>query len=148
MDIRLTRTGEYAVRAAIALAAAYPGLRKIREVSQEASLPASYTPHVLKMLATAGLADARAGRAGGYRLSRAPKEVSLLEVVEAVEGPIGNDRCTLRGSACTPLLPCEVHPAWADLRAELRSSLSRWTVGALAEPGRFLARVPAAPARK
>jgi Rrf2 family protein len=88
MDLALTRRGDYAVRAALCLASRGGDGRyvKIREVAQTMALPASYTPQVLRLLADAGLAEARAGRDGGYRLTRPPGEVALLEVVEAAEG--------------------------------------------------------------
>src|SRR5829696_7373460 len=74
MDLALTRRGDYAVRAALCLArrGGEGGYVKIREVAQTMALPASYTPQVLRLLAEAGLAEARAGRDGGYRLTRPP----------------------------------------------------------------------------
>ena len=76
MDLALTRRGDYAVRAALCLARAAGDGRyvKIREVAGTMALPASYTPQVQRLLAEAGLAEARAGRDGGYRLTRPPGE--------------------------------------------------------------------------
>jgi Rrf2 family iron-sulfur cluster assembly transcriptional regulator len=70
MDLALTRRGDYAVRAALCLAGSAGDGRyvKIREVAQAMALPASYPP-VLRLPADAGLAEARAGRDGGYRPS-------------------------------------------------------------------------------
>src|SRR4029453_1452694 len=102
MDLGLTRRGDYAVRAALCLARRGGDGRyvKIREVAQTMALPASYTPQVLRLLAGAGLAEARAGREGGYRLTRPPGEIALMEVVEAAEGAFAPDRCILRGGRC------------------------------------------------
>jgi Rrf2 family protein len=105
MDLALTRRGDYAVRAALCLARrADGGYVKIREVAAAMALPPSYTPQVLRLLAAAGLAEARAGRGGGYRLTRPPGEVALLEVVEAAEGqrpdrghPLGGRRGPQQG---------------------------------------------------
>jgi DNA-binding IscR family transcriptional regulator len=76
VDLALSRRGDYVLRAAVDLAVAWSddgAYRKIREVAESMDLPRSYTPHVLGALARAGLAEARAGRAGGYRLRRAPR---------------------------------------------------------------------------
>ena len=130
MDLTLTRRGDYAVRAALSLGRAYSqeGYRKIREVAEEMELPARYTPQILRLLGKAGLAEARAGRDGGYRLKRDPADVSLLEIVEAAEGPLRPARCTLSGGPCHWEDMCAVHPAWEDATNALRESLAKVTL--------------------
>jgi Rrf2 family protein len=133
MDLALTRRGDYAVRAALCLAqrggdGCYV---KIREVAQTMALPASYTPQVLRLLAEAGLAEARAGRDGGYRLTRPPNEVALLEVVEAAEGAFTLERCILRGGPCHWDHACAVHSAWSAAVQACRESLGRTTLADL-----------------
>jgi Rrf2 family protein len=133
MDIRLSRTGDYAVRAAVSLARTYgSGYHKIREVSQDMALPLRYTPQILSMLARAGLAEARAGREGGYRLSRAPEQITLLEIVEASEGPLKTERCTFRGGPCEWDNACPVHHAWVAAGKALRESLAATTLAEIA----------------
>jgi Rrf2 family protein len=132
MDLALTRRGDYAVRAALCLAKRVGGgYVKIREVAQTMALPASYTPQVLRLLADAGLAEARAGREGGYRLTRPPDEVPLLEVVEAAEGPFTLERCILRGGPCHWEEACAVHAAWSAAMEATRDSLRRTTLADL-----------------
>jgi Rrf2 family transcriptional regulator, iron-sulfur cluster assembly transcription factor len=133
MDLALTRRGDYAVRAALCLAKSDEGRYvKIREVAATMALPASYTPQVLRLLAEAGLAEARAGRDGGYRLTRPPAEIALLEVVEAAEGPFTLERCILRGGPCHWEQACAVHAAWAAAVQACRDSLRRTTLADLA----------------
>jgi Rrf2 family protein len=112
MDLSLSLRGDYVVRAALALARRWErdGYCKIREVTEEMALPSSYAPQILGLLAKAGLAEARAGRDGGYRLSRSPKDISMLDVVEAGEGQLTLGRCTLRGGPCRWHDVCAVHP--------------------------------------
>jgi Rrf2 family transcriptional regulator, iron-sulfur cluster assembly transcription factor len=133
MDLALTRRGDYAVRAAFCLArwAGDGRYVKIREVAQAMALPASYTPQVLRLLADAGLAEARAGRDGGYRLTRPPAEVPLLDVVEAAEGSFRLERCILHGGPCHWEQACAVHPAWAAAVQACRDSLGRTTLADL-----------------
>jgi Rrf2 family protein len=141
MDLTLTRRGDYAVRAALCLAGLHDrgGYVKIREVSTAMHLPVSYTPQVLKLLANAGLVEARAGRGGGYRLTRRPQDVSLLEVVEAAEGPLAPERCILRGGPCRWEDACAVHPAWAAAVQACRGSLATTSLADLAGADRRLA---------
>ena len=135
MNLTLTKRGDYAVRSAIALARAYGAsrYRKIREVAGEMNLPLRYTPQILGLLVRAGLAEARAGREGGYRLVRQPAEVSLLEVVEAAEGPLRAERCTLSGGPCYWESMCAVHPALEESTQALRQSLARVTLAHVLE---------------
>jgi Rrf2 family protein len=134
MDLALTRRGDYAVRAALCLARRHDGgYVKIREVAATMALPASYTPQVLRLLAEGGLAEARAGRDGGYRLTRPPGQVALLEVVEAAEGGFRLERCILRGGPCHWEQACAVLAAWSAAVQACRDSLARTTLADLVE---------------
>jgi Rrf2 family transcriptional regulator, iron-sulfur cluster assembly transcription factor len=140
MNLQLTRRGDYALRAAIHLARQNgDGYAKIREVSHAMELPLSYTPQVLGLLARAGLAEAKAGREGGYRLSRAPEEITLLEVVEAAEGDLRTNRCTLRGGPCRWEDQCAVHPFWVEAADGFRRSLAQTSLSDLVRADRTLA---------
>lgn len=133
MDLTLTRRGDYAVRAALCLAHAWGTSRylKIREVASAMDLPASYTPQVLKLLATAGLAEAKAGPDGGYRLRSPPGEISLRMVVEAAEGELVLERCILRGGPCHWEHACAVHTAWSAAVRACKDELERTTLADL-----------------
>lgn len=130
MEIRLSSRGDYVLRASIALGRSYETgqLRKIREVSEEMDLPEKYAPQILGALAHAGLAEARAGRAGGYRLLKPPTEITLREIVEAGEGPITPQHCTIRGGPCEWDEMCPLHPAWDEATAVLREQLDQSTL--------------------
>ena len=133
MDLTLSKTADYAVRAAIALAEAWgDGYRTIHEVADEMELPLSFTPQVLGLLARAGIADSKAGRGGGYRLARSPSRITMLEVVEAAEGPLANERCTLRGGPCRWDDHCAVHQTWTRARESLRRELARSSLAKIA----------------
>jgi Rrf2 family protein len=136
MDLQLSRKGDYAVRAAIDLAMHYSnGFRKIREIAADMDLPLRYTPQILGVLTSAGLAQAKAGREGGYRLRRPPSEISLLDVVEAAEGTLKSSRCTLRGGPCALDGTCPVHDSWVRAREALRSSLAGTTLAYIVAHG-------------
>jgi Rrf2 family transcriptional regulator, iron-sulfur cluster assembly transcription factor len=126
LDLQLTHRGDYAIRAAIALAreAGTGRYVKLREISEEMAIPRRYTQEILTLLTRAGLADARAGKTGGYRLIKHPDDVSLLDVVEAAEGPLRLDRCTLSGGPCHwEETVCAVHAMWEQANAALVTTL-------------------------
>jgi Rrf2 family protein len=126
VDITLTKTGDYAVRAALALASSYREGRyvTIADVADRMALPRTFTPQVLGLLAKAGVAESKAGRGGGYRLARDPADISLLEVVEAAEGSLINSRCTLRGGPCRIDDRCVVHDTWIAAGEAFREALA------------------------
>ncbi|MGZ8612617.1 MAG: RrF2 family transcriptional regulator [Actinomycetota bacterium] len=135
MDLTLTKRGDYVVRAAIALAVAWDGVgryRKIREVASEMRLPLSYTPQLLGILARAGIAEAKAGRAGGYRLTRPPQAVSILEVIEAAEGSLASRRCAIRGGPCRRHDVCALHPTVVKAAEAIRTTLAATTLADVA----------------
>lgn len=110
MRMELTKRGDYAVRAALALARAPGGtLLSVRRIAEEMSIPVRFLPQVMSDLAAAGLVEATTGRAGGYRLARAADAVTLLDVVEAVEGDSRRRTCVLRGGPCGLDGHCDVH---------------------------------------
>lgn len=142
MDLTLTKRGDYVLRAAIALANAWDGdgaYAKLRTISEDMEIPASYTPQILGLLARAGIAESRAGRHGGYRLQRNPRSVTVLEVIEAAEGPLAVARCPMRGGPCRWDDACAVHPTWAKATDAMRSSLARTSLARVARDDATLA---------
>jgi len=142
VNLTLSRRGDYVVRAAIFLGATWDGhgaYAKIREVSQAMELPRSYTPQLLGILVKAGLAEAKAGRDGGFRLTRPPEHISVLEVIEAAEGHLVSQSCPLRGGPCHWDDVCALHPTWARASEAIRSTLAATTLSEAAEVDRGLA---------
>jgi Rrf2 family protein len=114
MRLELTRRADYAIRTVIFLARRgrrdpTPGPR----VASQMGIPARFLPHVMGDLTRAGIVEAEVGRGGGYRLARDPRGLSLLEVIEAVEGDPRRRSCVLRTGGCDPDHPCDVHPVFS-----------------------------------
>lgn len=137
MQIVLGKRSDYAVRAVLDLAQHHgQGLRKAREIAAAMRIPPGYLPQILASLVRAGLLEATAGRDGGYRLGRSPYEISMLEVVEATEGPLTVMReCVLRDIPCGQDGYCAAHGTWNDaqdavarkLRGTSFRQLARWS---------------------
>jgi len=147
MNMTLSKRGDYVVRSALALALAYPSgaPRKIREVVAEMGVPQTFASQILADLVRAGLASSKAGKDGGYRLARPPEEITLLEVVEAGEGPLRADRCALGDGPCRWESVCPLHETWRSAIEALRAVLRDTSLADLArrdleiEEGRVVA---------
>lgn len=124
MQASLGRKGDYSVRAVLDIARQNGERRKAREVATEMDIPHRYLTQILANLVQNGLLEAVAGPTGGYVLARPPEQISLLEVVEAAEGPIGLDVCVLRGGPCSWENSCPVHIPWARAQSAMAEQLS------------------------
>ncbi len=134
MNVTLSKRGDYVVRSAVALARAYPGggYRKIREVVADVDVPQTFASQILADLVRAEIASSRAGKDGGYRLVRSPESVSLLELVEAGEGPLRSARCALGEGPCRWEAVCPLHETWAAATGALRDTLAKTSLAVLA----------------
>ena len=133
MRMELGKRADYAVRAAVDLARhAWDGeRRKARAIAEEMAIPASYVPQILAELVRAGIAVSVAGPGGGYALARAPAEVSLLEVIEAIDGELLSSACVLRAGPCRWDDMCAVHIPWARAQFAMLDSLSATSLAEL-----------------
>jgi Rrf2 family transcriptional regulator, iron-sulfur cluster assembly transcription factor len=140
MRLELTKRGDYAVRAMLALARVTPGkpgtaaLLSARRISDAMGIPVRFLPQVLTDLQRAGLVEAAPGRAGGYRLARSAERISLLDVIEAVEGDSRRRTCVLRGGPCGLDGTCDVHDVFFRGQEALLATLQRSTLAELAAP--------------
>ena len=125
--MELTHRGSYAIRAVLALARADAGtVVPARRIASEMDIPVRFLPQVLGDLNRAGIVEARLGRSGGYRLSRAATEISLLDILEASEGDARRQTCVLTGTACgSSLESCDVHEMFFDAQEAILTRLSQ-----------------------
>jgi Rrf2 family protein len=131
--VRLGRKGDYAVRAVLHLARHEgQGRRKARQIAEDMDIPENYLPQILAELVTAGLITSMAGRDGGYALSRPAAETRLLDVIEAVEGPVEVAECVITGGACRWEDECSVHRFWSAAQDAFRAQLHDTTFDEIA----------------
>ena len=132
--MQLTRAADYAVRVMIHLAGLPPGSRVSRsELSAAAECPEQFLCKVLQNLTRAGLVVSRRGNTGGFELEDSRRNASILDVVEAVEGPIRLNVCLTSGHACSRQPWCPAHCVWADAQAALLGVLREASISQLAE---------------
>jgi len=103
--------------------------------------PEPFLTKVMQALVGSHLAASRRGKAGGFELAKLPSEISMLDVIEAVEGPLNLTDCTEcdvpLDQQCSRLGRCSAHPVWAEAQADLRRTLSRASLRDLAESARL-----------
>lgn len=140
MNMTLSKRGDYVVRSALCLARAFTlgEARKIREVVAEMGVPQTFASQILAELVRADLAISKAGKDGGFWLSRAPEAINVLEVVEAGEGPLRAERCALGDGPCRWQAVCPLHETWQAATSALREVLAATTLAQLAEQDRAI----------
>jgi Rrf2 family protein len=121
MRLEITRKADLAVRAMALLAEG----RQLKAADLAAGLGASagFVPQVIGPLVKAGWVRSVPGPSGGYRLAAVPEQVSVLDVVEAVDGPTDSGRCVVADAPCGRDTVCSLHRAWTRARDELMDSL-------------------------
>jgi Rrf2 family protein len=113
--MQLTRSADYAVRAMLDVTAqtgSEQGRARTHEIAQRQNIPPALLAKLVPLLVRAGLLDSQRGARGGLVLARPAPEISLLEIVEAIEGPIALNRCTATPAQCNEMEQCSVHPVW------------------------------------
>jgi Rrf2 family protein len=127
MRLSLTKRGEYAVRIAVHLAAVSERVTA-SDLSAACGIPGGNVPTIVNLLSRAGVLACSPGRGGGCRLNRPAETISVLEVIEAAEGPLGETcvldagRCGVAGQECT------LHGAWASGRQAALAALGNLTL--------------------
>ncbi len=118
--MQITRQADYAVRAVLFLSKLGPDRRAATShIAQEQQIPPSFLAKIVSQLSVAGLLQTSRGARGGVSLARTPDQISLLEVVEAIDGPILLNECVSANGACTFGDDCPMRPVWCDAQAEL-----------------------------
>jgi len=120
----VTRAADYALRAALTLAALPPGARLcLSELSGECEVPPAYLYKILHALAKGGLLAAHRGVTGGYELTPRARGASVLDVLEAVNGLPLLNTCVLAGG-CHRAPTCPAHPVWHLAQERMREVLA------------------------
>ena len=130
--MRISAKTDYAIRAAAQLAS-YTGEGWIRteSVAQAQNIPLPFLLNILAELRAASLVNSRRGVDGGYRLARPAEEISVADVIRAVDGPLANIAGTLPEDLEYPGPAAALRDTWVALRAQMRSVLERVTLADL-----------------
>ena len=122
--MRLSKRGEYGLRAMIMLAAAgpdgHPPIVQIKEISQREQIPAKFLEQILLALKNAGFLHSKMGVGGGYHLAKPPSEISLGSIVRVLDGPLAPVKCVSQMAyepcGCPDEATCGLRLVMGDVR--------------------------------
>jgi len=136
VKLELTRRGDYAVRAMLALGQHDgDGWLSVPAVCAEMAIPERFLPRVMSDLVAAGLVVGRRGRTGGYRLARSAERITLLDIISAAEPDPDPRVCILRGGPCGLDGRCAVHEAFGSAREAMLERLGATSLAAVVRTG-------------
>jgi Rrf2 family protein len=133
--MQVTRAADYAVRVTVHLAGLPPGARASRAaLARAAEAPQTFVAKILQQLVDAQIVRSHAGRAGGFELARPAADVSVLDIVTAIEGPLCLNRCLSQDPAhgCQLAGRCPTAGVWSDAQNALAGVLSSASLEKLA----------------
>ncbi len=103
------------------------------DIAREEDLPQPFLSKILKILSSRNILQSVRGPGGGFRLARPPEEITLLDIVEAIDGLTQFEECALGWKTCQDDKPCPLHVSWKGMRQGLREYLSRTPVSELVQ---------------
>lgn len=131
--MQLTMTGEYAIRAMIHLSTLrFGAMVQITDIAKEWDIPENFLRKIVGHLINSGLVTSTRGHSGGIQLARPATAMTLLDVIEAVEGKIFLNRCLICEQFCPRDSWCEVHTLWSEAQEKMKEILTRKTLAQLA----------------
>lgn len=126
--MQITRQADYAVRAMLYLSQLGPAQRaSTSQIAEQKQIPPSFLAKIVSQLSVAGLLQTSRGARGGVTLARPADQISLLDVVEAIDGPILLNECVADHSSCGFGSSCPMKPVWCDAQKELVGRLGDTT---------------------
>lgn len=132
MKIVPTKRTDYAIRALVYLAQHEGERVKAAAIGGAMEIPTGFLHQVLRELQRAAFVNAQVSRNGGYALNEPADRISILDVVEALEGPVRTGDCALRGGPCHWEDVCALHWAWSSARQALADRLAEVSVAVVA----------------
>lgn len=127
-----TKASDYAVRILCYLANADEAVCRTHLIAEGTGIPESFLAKILGQLSRAGFVRSHRGAHGGFQLSQNDREITMLDVVEAVDGPVAVNLCRGR-EPCEYQSRCPIESAWNEAESALRVSLRAHTIAGLAE---------------
>ncbi len=127
--MQLTRAADYALRGMTYLARQDPfKYSRIREISKNENVPEKFMRKLIHMLNQKGYIESVRGKNGGIRLGTAPEDLSMLDIIEAVEGPIALNLCLKEPNECDLKDLCAMCGIWSEAQMELKKVLGKYSL--------------------
>ncbi|MDY2777183.1 MAG: Rrf2 family transcriptional regulator [Collinsella sp.] len=126
--MNISRKTDYALRMLAMLAQRGDALLSVRTAAEEVSVPYSFARSIQHGLVQAGIIESLRGVHGGMRLRIDPSQITILQIVEAIQGPLAMNDCTAPEGECARSGGCCYHPIWMGTQALLHDYLSSVTL--------------------
>lgn len=127
--MKLSRESEYGLAGLVYLARQRPGtVLAVKAVAAAEKLPATFLAKTFSRLARHGILRSHRGRRRGYELARGPREISVREVLEGIDGPDLFMHCIFWSKGCSEERPCALHQSWRVIRPQVKELLSGMTL--------------------
>jgi len=124
--MRITRETDYAVRCILYLSELQDKVAMAGEIAESKKIPKSFLAKILQKLTKAEIVQSFRGVKGGVKLAKKPEEISLLDVIETIEGDVGMNVCAVNEGACDQSKECLVHPVWIEIREAVENILKKY----------------------
>ncbi len=129
-----SRSAEYAIRAFVQLARVPEGkYAMVKQIAQDADIPSHFLAKILQQLARKGFLRSSKGPTGGFSLRMPATDLTLLAIVDSVDGLADFERCPAGMAECNDQAPCGMHDNWKALRNRIMEYLERTTIEDLAK---------------
>ncbi len=128
-----SRSAGHAIRAFVHMAQLGDGrYAMVKQIAEDEGIPAPFLAKILQQLARKGMLRSSKGPAGGFALQAPPRQISLLHIVQALDGVPACCQCPMGLADCHDEVPCAMHDSWLGLRSRIMEYLERNTVADLA----------------
>ena len=122
--MRVTTKGRYGIRACLELVNKFGnGAVHISQIAQAQGIPEKYLAQLIPLMRRAGLVKSVRGAGGGYILARPPDQIKLIEVLEALEGPLAPVECLNDPGICERIPNCSARMVWGRVLDSIRGAL-------------------------
>ena len=126
--MNITRQADYALRCIMFMAKEPARVFMIKDIASRKLLPQSFLAKILQRLARKGIVKSLRGVKGGFVLTRTPAEITIYDIIEAIDGPVKINKCVLDATACTLRKTCSLHKFWTEIQNELVNKLKNNTI--------------------
>ncbi len=123
--IRITAKAEYALRVVLHLSNSYNKNKRLHldEISKEQKIPREFLVQIMSLLINSKIVISRKGVGGGYLLGKMPKDISIMDVIVAVDGPVNEFKCGVPNTNCLMDDNCSFRPIWDNITREIAEKL-------------------------
>jgi len=126
--MRITNSSEYAIRALVFMAKNPQTSYSATELYTKVDAPLKFLAKILQKLAKEKILSSQRGVKGGFKIAVPLEKLTILDIIEAVDGPIALNKCLISGYDCTREALCPVHPIWEEAQLKLKEILKQKTL--------------------